>query len=429
MYAGKTKYFDKRIEFMQKNKEKTDGYKDWRLPAALFLASQTVSLFGSSLVQFAIIWYIARSTSSGIMVTLSTLSAFLPQLLISLFAGVWADRYNRKLLIIASDGLIAAATLILALLFSLGHTQIWSIFLVTAIRSFGAGIQTPSVSALIPQIVPEEKLMRINGINGTLQSMILFVSPAVGGAILTYGKLESILFIDVVTALAAISILLVLRVGPHKKAAGNQETDYFHDLKEGISYSFHNSFVRRLVTFYAVFMFLIVPAAFLNVLMVTRTFGNEYWKLTANEMAFFAGSILGGLLVASWGGFKNRIITIAAGCCSFGVLTVAIGVTKLFYVYLGIMVLTGMTMPLFNSPSMVLLQEKVANDMQGRVFSFIQIVSSGIMPLGMLVFGPLADIVRIQTLMVISGVLLILLGVSIFYNKSFLREGIRPAAP
>lgn len=399
------------------------SFLNWKLKTALFLSSQTISLFGSSLVQFAIIWYIARTTNSGIMITLSTICAFLPQLGISLFAGVWADRYNRKLLIVLSDGLIAVSTLVLAIILLMGYDSMWILFLVSGIRSFGAGIQMPAVNALIPQIVPEEKLMRVNGINGTIQSLIFLVSPAVSGTILTYGTFENILFIDVITAAIGISILLTLKVASHKKALEKQDTDYFYDLKEGIKYSLSHSFIRHLLIFYAIFTFLIVPAAFLNVLMVTRTFGDEYWRLTANEMSFFVGSILGGILMSTWGGFKNRIITIAVSCCAFGLLTVAVGVTKVFYVYLGIMALTGMTMPFFNSPAMVLLQEKVESDMQGRVFSFIQIVSAGLMPLGMILFGPLADIIRIEVLMIITGVMLIVLGISIFYNKDFIKEG------
>ncbi len=411
------------------NKTEAKKIAPWMIRAAVFLSSQTISLFGSSLVQFAIIWYIAKNTNSGMMVTISTLCSFLPQLSISVFAGVWADRYNRKFLIISADAVIALSTLVLAIIFYTGHSSLWIMFLVSAIRSFGAGVQMPAVSALIPQIVPEEKLMRVNGINASIQSMVFFVSPAVGGAVLTYGAFESILFIDVVTAAIGISIMLTLKVAAYKKTVEKEGADYFYDLREGLKYSFGNSFIKNLLVFHVIFGFLVVPAAFLNVLMVTRVFGNEYWQLTANEMAFFAGSILGGIAIASWGGFKNRIATIALGCCAFGVLTVAIGIVKVFYVYLVIMLLTGMTMPLFNSPAMVLLQEKVDAGMQGRVFSLIQIVASGIMPLGMLIFGPLSDIVSIELLMIVSGILLVILGVSIFYNKEFMKEGIKPELP
>ena len=144
---------------MEKDNNKSNKKNTiWKAQTILFMSSQAISLFGSALVQFAIIWYIARTTNSGIMVTISTICSFLPQLVISLFAGVWADRYNRKILIILSDALTATSTLVLAIVFLLGYNSMWLLFLVAAIRSFGAGIQTPAVSAMIPQIVPEEHI-------------------------------------------------------------------------------------------------------------------------------------------------------------------------------------------------------------------------------------------------------------------------------
>ena len=90
---------------------------NWKTKIILFLTAQTISLFGSSLVQYAIIWYITLTTSSGVMLTISTVCGFLPQIAISLFAGVWIDRYDRKKMIMLSDGIIAIATLVLAILF------------------------------------------------------------------------------------------------------------------------------------------------------------------------------------------------------------------------------------------------------------------------------------------------------------------------
>lgn len=96
----------------------------------LFLSSQTISLFGSMLVQYAITWYITLKTQSGAMMTISIICGFLPTFFFS-FAGVWADRYNRKLLIALSDSLIALSTLILAILFFMGFDSIWLLFLYT----------------------------------------------------------------------------------------------------------------------------------------------------------------------------------------------------------------------------------------------------------------------------------------------------------
>ncbi|HEY4692072.1 MAG TPA: MFS transporter, partial [Bellilinea sp.] len=113
----------------------------WKKKTALFLSSQSLSMFGSMLVQYAIIWHVTLTTQSGSMLTVATLVGFLPQLVISLFAGVWADRHNRKFLIIAADALTAVSTLVLAFFFLFGYQEIWLIFVVSGIRSIGAGIQ------------------------------------------------------------------------------------------------------------------------------------------------------------------------------------------------------------------------------------------------------------------------------------------------
>ena len=165
---------------------------NWKRNTALFLSSQTISLFGSMLVQYAITWYITLQTHSGMMMTISIICAFLPTLLISPFAGVWADRYNRKMLIILSDSLIAVTTLVLAILFIMGFYSIWLLFLASAIRSLGAGVQTPAVGAFLPQLAPEKELTRINGINNSIQSMVTLVSPLVSGAMMSVARIEYI---------------------------------------------------------------------------------------------------------------------------------------------------------------------------------------------------------------------------------------------
>lgn len=398
------------------------GYEGWQKKAAWFLSSQTVSLFGSSIVQFAIIWHITLSTTSGVMITISSLCSFLPQILISLFAGVWADRYSRKVLIMAADGMIAFVTLILAVVYLSGYRELWLLFLVSGIRSAGAGIQTPAVSAIIPQIVPQEKLMRMNGINGTIQSLTMLVSPAVSGAVLSLAGLEATFFIDVVTAAAAILIMSRLKVA---KLERTEETvgGAMGELKDGLSYTWNHRFIRALLGFYAVLMFLVTPAALLTPLMTARSFGDDVWRLTANEVIWSLGAMLGGILMASWGGFKNRVRTIAFGTVAFGVFTALIGCSTQFIVYLCMLFVTGVFMPMISSPSMVLLQEHVEPLKQGRVFSLVQIVGSGCVPLGMAVFGPLADAVKIEWLLIATGILMAVLGFAILRDRNLKEAG------
>lgn len=398
-----------------------DAFAHWKRKTALFLSGQTVSLFGSSLVQFAIIWYITLSTQSGGMMTIASVCGFAPQVVISLFSGVWADRFNRKLLIIGADALVASATFILALFFLSGHDDLWMVFLVSGIRSVGAGIQSPAVNAVLPQLVPQEKLIRIGGINGSLQSLMFVLSPAAAGALLSFTELQNTFFIDVTTAIAAITIMAFLKIPLHEKAKLKQKGGYFDDLKAGLKYVGSSGFFRSYFIFYAIFFFLIVPAAQLTPLMVSRSFGDEYWRLSLMESIFSVGGVLGGIVISAWGGFKNRMHTIALCCILFGILTMLVGIVPGFVAFLVVMFFTGSTVPLFTTPSMVILQEQVDPNMQGRVFSLTQIIMTAMMPLGMVFFGPLADQMRIETLMIITGICGAIAGVLVFFNKHFKR--------
>ena len=146
----------------------------WKIRAILFFISQSITLFGSTLVQMAIVWYVTLNTSSGVWVAAFSVCSYLPEFMISFLGGVWADRYHRKKLIIGADFIIAMVTLAMMLLMPYISNQtilLWALLIMSILRSLGAGIQTPAVNAVIPQLVPADQLMRFNGINATMQSI------------------------------------------------------------------------------------------------------------------------------------------------------------------------------------------------------------------------------------------------------------------
>lgn len=402
--------------------ESTDS--DWKKKIILFLASQTLSLFGSSLVQYAISWYITLTTQSGVMLTIAIICGFLPTFFLSPFAGVWADRYNRKMLIILADAAIALMTLMIAIIFLLGYKEIWLLLAVSAVRAMGTAVQAPAVSALIPQMVPEDKLTQVNATNSSIQSLIMLVSPMLSGVLLTFAPMESIFFIDVATAAVAITALLFfLHVPIHAKAQQNQKTGYFNDLKEGYQYIKNHDFLLTIFIFCAAYFFLVAPAAFLTPLQVARSFGSDVWRLTAIEVAFSGGMMVGGIVIAAWGGFKNKIHTIALASFISGLGTLALGMVPIFWVYLAIMAVIGIVMPAFNTPFIVLLQQKVEGDFLGRVFGVLTMISSVMMPMGMLVFGPVADMVRIEWLLIGTGALMMVVSILMRFNKVLIEAG------
>ncbi len=399
---------------------------NWKRNATLYIMGQFVSMFGSMLVQHAITWQITLETKSGLIMMLFTCAALLPMTLISPFAGVWADRYNRKHLIVISDACIALITLGLAIAYISGYKNILLMFIVVAARSFGQGIQQPAVSAMIPQIVPAESLQRFNGIQSSIQSLNMFVAPMAAGALLSFLPIEYIFFIDVVTAAIGISIVLIF-----VKVSGVVRTEevkhgvkaYFHELREGLRYINSKAWLKLVILYSAFFSFFASPPALLTPLQAARTFGDDVWRLTAIEIVFSVGAVVGGILISVWGGFKNKAYTIVMACALFGLTSIMLGVVPNFWVYLGVMLLCGVTMPLFNTPSMTLLQSKIEPDKMGRVFSVMMMFSGLAMPLGMVVFGPLGDVVRIEWLLIVSGIVIFASGLALLRSRSLVEIG------
>lgn len=358
------------------------------------------------------------------MMTIAILCGFLPTLILSPFAGVWADRYDKKKLIIISDTITAFATFILAMLFLSGITSIWLFFVVMAIRAVGAGIQTPAVGSFIPQFVPEEKLTKVNALNGSIQSITMFLSPVLSGALLAVTSVGTIFFIDVITAaIANITLLFFLKVKHRKRTVEEMAISYFTDMKAGLKYIKTHSYVKRFFLFCAFFFFIISPVAFLTPLQVTRSFGTEVWRLAAVEMTFTIGMALGGVVMAMWGGLKNRVYTMILASVIIAVGTVALGIIPVFWLYLGVMALIGLTVPIFSTPSTVLLQEKVEQKYLGRVFGVYGMISSSMMPLGMLFFGPVSDTVKIELLLISTGILLFFGSILALQSKVLVKAG------
>ena len=384
----------------------------WLRHTVLFLSGQTVSLLGSSLVQYAILWHLTLETKSGVVLTLATAFGFLPQAVMSVFGGVWADRHNRKLLLIASDATIAAATLILAVLLLRGEDGLWLIYAALAVRSLGAGVQMPAVGALLPQIVPVEHLMRVNGINTSIQSALTLLAPALAAALYAALGLQSVLLVDVSTAVVGICLVAVIPVATLRRA--DAAAGYFDDLRAGLGYIRRHDVILRVLILFAIVFVLAAPPGYLTPLMVVRTFGEEIWKLTVNELAFGIGMLGGGALIAIRGGGRDRMRLLVIACLAFAVCSIGMGLSGdilghsgSFAVYLAFMLAIGLAVAYFSTATMTLFQEQVEPTMLGRVFGVNGIIMAVAMPIGMLMFGPLADVISIEWILVLTGVLML----------------------
>jgi DHA3 family macrolide efflux protein-like MFS transporter len=394
--------------------EPTDN---WRRVVALFLFGQALSLFGSAVVMYAVVWYIALETESAWTYTLVFLAAIVPQGVMSLWGGVWADRYNRKKLIILADGAVAVVTIGVAIAFMAGGTSLLIISAALLVRGVASGVQTPTVSAVLPQLTPPSHLLRVNSINGSIQSAVYLASPAVAAVLLTVWPLGWIFLVDVATAIVGIGILITIRV-PHLRPEASPDGHHaLREMGEGVRYAMGNPALKRVFLIAIVLYALVMPMAQLAPVVVVKLFGEATWMLAAVEIAYSGAMIVGGALLAAWGGPRNRMtmmLVVAALWCAF---TVAQGLTGWIWIYVGLWAAFGLVAPGITSTSMTVMAELTPPTMLGRVMGLSALVFCLVSPVGMLVVGPIADVVSVRYVLVVSGALA-LIGIAVLSHRA-----------
>ncbi len=381
--------------------------RPWLPRVVWFLAGQAVSLFGSSVVAYAIIWHIALETRNAVSFAVVAFAAMVPQGLMSLVGGVWADRYDRKTLVIAADAAIAVITVGLAWVLLSGHASVWLIAAALVLRGVGGGIQTPAVGAILPSITPARHLLRVNSAFGSVQSAVLLVSPAVAAVVLAVWQMGAILLVDVVTAAAAIAILAVLSIPATPNAAaaaGTGDPAVGTGLRAAWSFVLGHPGLRRTLILGVVVFALIMPLALAAPIVVVTLFGDATWMLAAVEIGYSGAMILGGVVLAAWGGWRNRMTTMIAATAAWGVLTVAQGLTSWALLYLALWIPFGLVSPALTAVPITVVQEETPPHLVGRVLGMMQTALFLVSPVVLLALGPLLDTVSPRVVLVATGV-------------------------
>ncbi len=389
--------------------------KKWKSPFFTIWTGQAFSLFGSTLVQFALIWYLTKTTGSGMVLAIASIVGLLPQVLLGPLAGALVDRWNRRLTMIVADSVVALATLLLAGLFSLGVVKPWHIFTLLFVRSLAGTFHWVAMQTSTSLMVPREHLARIQGLNSMLGGSMNIISAPLGALLMDFLPMQSVLMIDVSTALLAVLPLFFIMVPqPARSIGASAANNIWDDLTAGFQYVLSWPGLLLILGMAVVINFLLTPAASLMPLLVRSHFNGQALQYAGLESVFGIGAIAGGLLLGVWGGFKRRIYTSMLGLMGIGLGSLLIGFAPAWAYPLAVagMFLFGLSNPITNGPLMAVIQESVKPEMQGRVFTLISSAAGLMSPLGLAIAGPLADNLGVQTWFVLGGVITLLMGIA-----------------
>src|SRR5690349_18200153 len=342
----------------------------------------------------------------------------LPQVLLSPFIGTWVDRGNRRLILIAADAAVALATLLLALLFALGLIQVWHIYLALFVRAVAGGFHQSAFGASIVLLVPEEHLARVQGFNQALYGGLNIISAPLGAYLLSVIPMQAILGIDVGTALFAITILLFLRIPQPERSAKTPGT-FWQDFAAGFRYIITWRGLVILLVLVMVINFFFTASEALTPLLITKHFRGDADQLGWWLSSFAVGTVLGGLILGAWGGFKRKIVTAQLGLILTGLSATVVGIVppELFWAGLAANTAMGLLLPIINGSFGATLQAAIAPEMQGRAFAFILSAAMLVSPIALMIAGPFADAFGIQPWFLIAGISCTLMGILGFLSS------------
>ncbi len=388
-------------------------------PFLVIFAGQAVSLFGSELVQFALVWWLTQTSGSATTLAVASLVGLLPPVFLGPFAGALVDRRNRRAVMMAADGVIALATLALAALFSLGIVQVWHVYVLMFVRALGGAFHWPAMQASTTLMVQEEHLSRVAGMNQALRGIANIAMPPLGALLLTLVPLSTILALDVGTALLAIVPLIFVRIPQPARALRAEKglLSVWADLREGVRFVWGWRGLAILIALISLLHFFAAPAFSLVPIVVTKAFHGGAFELAWMQSASGIGLLAGGLLLGAWGGFKRRIVTVLLGISLMGGCMAVVGVLPdtAFWVAVGAMFCTGMLASMAVGSFQAVQQAAIPPEIQGRVFTLARSGMDAMSPLGMLVAGPVADAMGVQGWYLLTGGVVALMAVGAFF--------------
>jgi DHA3 family macrolide efflux protein-like MFS transporter len=381
---------------------------NWAAPFFTIWTGQALSLVGSRVGGFALTWWLTRTSGSATILATATMVMMIPQVFLGPIAGALVDRWDRRRTMIVADALIALLSALLAFLFWTDSLQIWHVYVIMFLRALGGAFHSPAMQASTSLMVPKEQLTRVGGMNQTLYGIMGVVTPPLGAFLMELLPLYAIMAIDVVTAAFAIGPLFFIPIPqPERKlqAASEAELSVLHDVADGFRYLWHWQGMFMVLILAAFINMMIHPAMSLLPILVRNYFRGGALQLGWMNSAWGLGMIAGGLILSAWGGFKSKVWTALLALIGQGLGFVLVGLTPAEALWMSIagLAFSGMTNPIVNGPFGALIQEVVAPELQGRVFTVLGSMTALAAPLGLAIGGPVSDWLGVQVWFVIGG--------------------------
>lgn len=365
-----------------------------------FLTGQWISILGSNVVRFGIIWYLADTTGSTFVLSLAAFFTFMPFVVATPIAGVFIDRWNRKGVIITVDFIQAALTVVLIGVFISNWFTSSELIIIILILGGVSGIfgafHTAAVDTLLPIMVPQKQLSRVNGINYLVNGGILIIGPIIGAiALKIVGSFHELLWFDTLTFLIAVipTFLITIPNVKRKIEASSEKVSFSTEFSEGVSFIRSKNGLLALLAVFAGANFFLSPLFTQIPILITGIHLGDEDTLALIFSMQQIGMLLGSVIMSSWVGFSNHakgvVIGLFVGYLGIYIMLLA-PISSFIVLGLGIFI-TGFALPIANVSSETIWAKIVPKDILGRVYSVRRTIAQISSPIGILLAGILAE--------------------------------------
>ena len=354
-------------------------------------------------------WLVYELTSSALDLAWVTLSFMLPSVIFSLYGGVLADRLPKRRVIAWAQALNCVATLVMATIIFSGNVKFWDFIWFGFFNGTVLALSMPARQAFVPEIIPERLIFTAMALNTTGWNLSRIIGPAFAGLLIawlaggdktsTYGV--GIVYV-VIASLYLFSALTVLKVDRPGKTQRNRDGDSWSDMREGLRYVLEHPPV------FALIVLSILPFLFgmpLNTLL--PAFNQDVLQGHADDLGYLisamgGGAIIGSLLMATMGDMRNKGFWLIVSCLGWGMVTAAFGAFDAQVAALVLIAVIGLLSGWNMSLNRGMLQMQVEDHMRGRIMS-IDMMSHGLMPLGVFPISLIAEYYGVGAALVTSG--------------------------
>ena len=395
--------------------------ENWKKTFGIIWSGQLASILSSSVVGYAILFWMSIETGSAEVLALTTKTKKQPQTQLGPVVGVYVDRWDRKRTMILADSFIAFCTLILAVLFWFDVAQMWHIYILLACRSVGSAFHTPSMQASVPLLAPEAQLTRVAGVNQIINSLSNIIGPALGAVLISFTGIGNILLLDVAGAIIACTSLLFVHIP--NPVRSTLKPNLWREFREGFSAITAVPGMAWLFTLTILVLFFIMPVGVMFPLMPLQHFGGGAFEMSLIEIVWGGGALVGGAVMGARTYRVSRIVLVNLMYLVVGLSFALSGLLSPagFLWFALFTAAAGSSSSVFNASFVSVVQTRIEAGMLGRVMSLYR--SFGLLPaaLGLLGTGFLAENVGLPTTFVVAGTSIVAVGAAGFFIPSVMR--------